>query len=141
MTKLPGQLGTLGKNDCAFDNTRWSDVRIASLAHGRLGSAPQDLSLQPKRELAANANPGWKDNLLVAGLSSEAIIRKTLDGEKVTGEERIPMGKRVRDVQGPHRAVYALTTRTTGRSWGSLAISRLCDGGHGCSTLSWLWII
>ena len=61
------------------------------------------------------AIPGWKDNLLIGGLSSQAIIRLTLDGETVTGEERIPMGKRIRDVvQGPDGAVYALTDATDG---------------------------
>ena len=58
----------------------------------------------------ADAIPGWKHNLLIAGLSSQAIIRLSLDGETVTGEERIPMGARIRDVeQGPDGAVYALT--------------------------------
>jgi glucose/arabinose dehydrogenase len=58
----------------------------------------------------ADAIPGWKGNLLLAGLSSEAIVRLELDGEKVTGEERIEMGTRIRDVsQGPDGAVYALT--------------------------------
>ena len=58
----------------------------------------------------ADAIPGWKGNLLISGLSSEAIIRLNLDGEKVAGEERIPMGTRIRDVaQGPDGAVYALT--------------------------------
>jgi glucose/arabinose dehydrogenase len=58
----------------------------------------------------ANTIPAWKDNLLIGGLSSQAIIRLTLDGEIVTGEERIPMGARIRDVeQGPDGAVYALT--------------------------------
>ena len=58
----------------------------------------------------ADAIPGWKGNLLISGLSSEAIVRLELDGEKVTGEERIPMGTRIRDVaQGPDGAVYALT--------------------------------
>jgi glucose/arabinose dehydrogenase len=61
------------------------------------------------------AVPGWKDNLLIAGLSSQAITRLTLDGEKVTGEERIPMGARIRDVvQGPDNAVYALTDAPDG---------------------------
>ena len=41
----------------------------------------------------ADAFPGWKGNLLIAGLSSQAIIRLTLDGEKVTGEERISNGQ------------------------------------------------
>ncbi len=63
----------------------------------------------------ADAIPGWKGNLLLAGLSSEAIIRLTLDGETVTDEERIPMGTRIRDVvQGPDGAVYALTDESDG---------------------------
>jgi glucose/arabinose dehydrogenase len=58
----------------------------------------------------------WKGNLLIAGLSSEAIVRLTLDGEKVTSEERIPMGTRIRDVvQGPDGAVYALTDEQKGK--------------------------
>jgi glucose/arabinose dehydrogenase len=58
----------------------------------------------------ADTIPPWKDNLLIGGLSSQAIIRLTLDGETVTGEERIPMGARIRDVeQGLDGAVYALT--------------------------------
>ena len=58
----------------------------------------------------ADAIPGWKGNLLIAGLSSEAIVRLELDGEKVAGEELIQMGTRIRDVaQGPDGAVYALT--------------------------------
>ena len=61
------------------------------------------------------AIPAWKDNLLIGGLSSQAIIRLTLDGEKVTDEERIPMGARIRDVvQGPDGAVYALTDTSDG---------------------------
>ena len=63
----------------------------------------------------ADAIPGWKGNLLLAGLSSKAIVRLTLDGEKVTDEQRIPMGTRVRDVvQGPDGAVYALTDEDNG---------------------------
>ncbi len=63
-----------------------------------------------------DAIPGWKGNLLIGGLTSEAIVRLTLNGEKVTGEERIPMGSRIRDVaQGPDGAVYALTDEDDGR--------------------------
>jgi glucose/arabinose dehydrogenase len=58
----------------------------------------------------ADAIPGWKGNLLISGLSAEGIVRLTLDGEKVTDEERIALGTRIRDVgQGPDGAVYALT--------------------------------
>jgi glucose/arabinose dehydrogenase len=64
----------------------------------------------------ADTFPEWKGNLLIAGLSSEAIVRLTLDGEKVTGEERIPMGVRIRDVvQGPDGAVYALVDDHKGK--------------------------
>jgi glucose/arabinose dehydrogenase len=63
----------------------------------------------------ADAIPGWKGNLLIGGLSSEAIVRLTLDGKKVTGEERIPLDVRIRDVaQGPDGAVYALTDEDDG---------------------------
>jgi len=56
-----------------------------------------------------DAIPGWKGNLLIGGLSSQALVRLTLDGEKVTAEERLPLGGRIRDVkQGPDGAVYAI---------------------------------
>jgi glucose/arabinose dehydrogenase len=40
----------------------------------------------------------WKGDLLLGGLSSKALIRLTLDGEKVKAEERIDIQRRVRDV-------------------------------------------
>jgi aldose sugar dehydrogenase len=62
-----------------------------------------------------DAIPAWKGNLLIGALSEQAIVRLTLDGEKVVGEERIPMGTRIRDVvQGPDGAVYALTDERNG---------------------------
>jgi glucose/arabinose dehydrogenase len=64
----------------------------------------------------ADAIPTWKGNLLIAGLSEQAIVRLTLDGEKVTGEERIPMGARIRDVrQAADGSVYALTDEGDGK--------------------------
>lgn len=63
----------------------------------------------------ADAIPAWKGNLLIAALSGQAIVRLTLDGEKVVDEERIPMGARIRDVvQVPDGAVYALTDEGNG---------------------------
>jgi len=63
----------------------------------------------------ADASPGWNGNLLIAALSGQAIVRLTLDGEKVVDEERIPMGARIRDVvQGHDGAVYALTDEGNG---------------------------
>lgn len=40
----------------------------------------------------------WKGSLLVGGLSSKTLIRLTIDGAQVTGEERIDMQRRIRDV-------------------------------------------
>lgn len=58
----------------------------------------------------------WAGDLLVGGLSSQSIVRLTIDGDKVTGEERIPLGVRVRNVvQGPDGAVYALTDEDDGK--------------------------
>ncbi|MGD0531898.1 MAG: PQQ-dependent sugar dehydrogenase, partial [Methyloceanibacter sp.] len=63
-----------------------------------------------------DAIPGWRDNLLIGGLSSQAIIRLTLDGETVRAEERIPMGARIRDmVQAPDGSIYALTDEDDGK--------------------------
>ncbi len=60
--------------------------------------------------------PAWRGNLLVGGLVAEAVVRLTLSGERVVGEERIPIGARVRDVRtGPDGAVYVLTDEENGR--------------------------
>ena len=40
----------------------------------------------------------WRGNAVLGGLSSRSLVRLTLDGTRVTGEERIPMGRRIRDV-------------------------------------------
>jgi glucose/arabinose dehydrogenase len=40
----------------------------------------------------------WRGSLVVGGLSSKALIRLTLDGTKVSAEERIDMQRRIRDV-------------------------------------------
>jgi glucose/arabinose dehydrogenase len=70
--------------------------------------------------------PVWRGNLLIGGLSSQALVRLVLDGQRVTGEERIPMGARIRDVrQGPDGAVYLLTDQSNGE------ILRLTPAGTG----------
>lgn len=52
----------------------------------------------------------WRGNLIVGGLSSKAVIRLTLDGAKVTAEERIDMQRRIRDViQARDGAVLVIT--------------------------------
>jgi glucose/arabinose dehydrogenase len=63
-----------------------------------------------------DAFSAWRGNLLVGGLVSQGIVRLTLDDARVTAEERIPLGNRIRDVrQGPDGFVYALTDSDTGR--------------------------
>ena len=42
--------------------------------------------------------PQWRGNAFIGGLSSQAIVRLTLEGEKVTAEEVIPMGRRIRNL-------------------------------------------
>jgi aldose sugar dehydrogenase len=58
---------------------------------------------------SGDAIPSWKGNLLIGGLVARAIVRLTLNGQQVAGEERLSLGGRVRDVrQGPDGAVYAI---------------------------------
>jgi glucose/arabinose dehydrogenase len=40
----------------------------------------------------------WRGSAVVGGLSSKALIRLTVEGDKVVGEERIDMQRRIRDV-------------------------------------------
>jgi aldose sugar dehydrogenase len=62
------------------------------------------------------AFPAWRGDVLIGGLVSQGLIRVSLDGTRMTGEERIPLGARIRDVrQGPDGFVYALTDADNGR--------------------------
>jgi glucose/arabinose dehydrogenase len=64
----------------------------------------------------ADAIPAWRGSLLLAGLSAKALVRLTLAGEKVTGEERIPMGARIRAVrQAPDGSIHLLTDEDDGK--------------------------
>jgi glucose/arabinose dehydrogenase len=57
----------------------------------------------------------WRGNLIVGGLSSKALIRLTLEGTTVTGEDRIDMQRRIRDViQAPDGALLVITDEKTG---------------------------
>ena len=57
----------------------------------------------------------WRGSLLMGGLSSQALIRLTLDGAKVTAEERIDMQRRIRDViQAPDGALLVITDDKAG---------------------------
>ena len=60
--------------------------------------------------------PQWRGNLLVGALRGQMLVRLTLDGEKVLGEERLLQGRsRLRDVRmGPDGFVYLLTDEAQG---------------------------
>lgn len=60
--------------------------------------------------------PGWNGNLVIASLSPGGLVRLTLDGERVDGEQRLleELG-RVRDVaEGPDGALWLLTDSSDG---------------------------
>lgn len=57
-----------------------------------------------------NVFPAWRGNVLMGGMSSRALIRLTIDGNRITDEERINMQRRIRDViQAPDGAVWLLS--------------------------------
>ena len=59
--------------------------------------------------------PMWRGNALIGGLSSESLIRLTLDKDTVLSEERIYLQKRIRDViQAPDGSVLLLTDGLNG---------------------------
>jgi glucose/arabinose dehydrogenase len=60
-----------------------------------------------------NLFPAWNGSLFIGGHQTNDLVRLSLEGEKVTGEERLltdlPKRAKVRDVrQGPDGAVYLL---------------------------------
>jgi len=62
--------------------------------------------------------PEWRGNAFVGGLSSKALVRLVIDGDRVVGEERLltERGERIREVvQGPDGALYLLTDAPNGR--------------------------
>jgi aldose sugar dehydrogenase len=62
--------------------------------------------------------PEWRGSAMIGGLSAQELVRLETDGESVTGEERIPLGARIRDVeQGPDGLVYVLTDEDDGNVW------------------------
>jgi glucose/arabinose dehydrogenase len=68
--------------------------------------------------------PQWKGNVFIGGMGDAAIsqnlVRLVVEGDKVTGEERLLRDmsprERIRDVeQGPEGAIYLLTDNRQGR--------------------------
>ncbi|GAB2904602.1 PQQ-dependent sugar dehydrogenase [Uliginosibacterium flavum] len=58
----------------------------------------------------------WNGNLFVAALKDTALMRLTLNGTQITGQERFSIGKRVRDVRvGPDGWLYLATDESAGQ--------------------------
>ncbi|MBO9566590.1 MAG: PQQ-dependent sugar dehydrogenase [Niastella sp.] len=58
---------------------------------------------------------GWSNNALLGGLSSEILLRLTLDGNRVKTEERIYLHRRIRDViEAPDGSVWLLNNGKDG---------------------------
>ncbi len=68
-----------------------------------------------------NLFPAWKGSLFVGGHQTNDLVRLSVDGDKIVGEERLltdlqPRPERLRDVrQGPDGALYILTDSAQGR--------------------------
>ena len=68
--------------------------------------------------LTSDRYPGWQGSLFVGTLRGQALLRLSLDGNRVSGEERLleDLGERIRDVrQGPDGWLYILTDASDGR--------------------------
>jgi glucose/arabinose dehydrogenase len=62
--------------------------------------------------------PAWQNSLFIGGLAGTSLVRLTMEGERVVGEERLltDAKDRIRDVvQGPDGALYLLTDNANGR--------------------------
>lgn len=60
--------------------------------------------------------PAWRGSLLAGGLATQSLIRLQMDGEKRVGvEERVFMGRRIRDVaQAPDGALFVIVDAKSG---------------------------
>jgi len=66
----------------------------------------------------ADLFPAWKGSVFIGGLAEKKLVRLTLDGDKVVGEEWLlqDQNERIRDVRvGPDGAVYVITDNAKGR--------------------------
>jgi glucose/arabinose dehydrogenase len=62
--------------------------------------------------------PEWRGNFFIGGLSSRALVRLDVQGDRVVGEERLltDLRARIREVvQGPEGALFLLTDASDGK--------------------------
>jgi glucose/arabinose dehydrogenase len=68
--------------------------------------------------LTGHPESAWNDSLFLGALADGNLIRLSLDGDRIVGEERLltDLGARIRDVRvGPDGSVYVLTDEDNGR--------------------------
>ena len=95
------------------DGTERADV-VAPLAHW----VPTSIAPSGMAFLTSDRYPGWKGNLFIGALRGQALVRITLDGNKVVAQERLlqSLNERIRDVrQGPDGFLYLLTDNADAR--------------------------
>ncbi len=66
----------------------------------------------------ADRFPAWKGSLFVGALAHQKLVRLSLDGERITGEDVLleGLGERIRDVrQGPDGYLYLVTDAAQGQ--------------------------
>ncbi|SNY50781.1 Glucose/arabinose dehydrogenase, beta-propeller fold [Arsukibacterium tuosuense] len=113
----------------ADHNYGWPEITYGEeYGGGKIGKTKQDGMEQPLHYWVPSIAPSgmtfytgelfkaWQQNLLVGSLKFGQLVRLELSGEKVTDEERIMIGQRIRDVrQGPDGAIYLLTDQKNGQ--------------------------
>jgi aldose sugar dehydrogenase len=58
---------------------------------------------------------GWRGSALIGGLATQSLIRLTMDGDRVGNEERLWLGRRIRDVaQTPDGALLVIVDARQG---------------------------
>jgi hypothetical protein len=68
-------------------------------------------------DLLGKLFPEWRGNFFIGGLSSKALVRLVMNGDRVAGEERLLTDRdaRIREVvEGPDGALYLLTDSENG---------------------------
>jgi aldose sugar dehydrogenase len=69
---------------------------------------------------SGNAFPEWQGSFFIGGLVTKSVVRLTVEGNRVRGEEHLlgDRGQRVRDVrEGPDGALYVVTDQSNGELW------------------------
>ena len=62
--------------------------------------------------------PEWQGSAFVGSLSRQALMRLTIMGDQVVGEEQLDLNARIRDVEvGPDGLLYVLTDADDGHVW------------------------